>query len=205
MTKAKKKNNSSRKNGPLSSNSVSMNLSAEKFIKERGRKIPIEVCYLDKKGIKEVGSGTGMIVRLHEGGRRTVGLYFIDTWCRGVFNTIYLSLLDEDDYEALLEKLKEESSVEEVSYEELHNWIFGAVEFAREAGIEPCRSFAISKYLLEDDENEDIPIIEYEFGDEGKHHLVVETAEEGLKYYPTLEKHLGKDYRITIEDEEEDS
>ena len=74
----------------------------------------------------------------------------------------------------------------------LHNWVFGALEYAAEAGLAPHKDFAVARYLLEDDEDERVPIIEYEFGLKGKHHLVCNSMDEFLRLKPVLDAHLGE-------------
>ncbi len=167
-------------------------LSPEKFIRERGRSIPVEVCYLDKKSLKECGEGIGVVVRQHTGGKRTVGSYLIDVWCTGIKDAFYAVRLEESEYQDYIDRMVTQREMEEVPYEELHNWVFGALEYAAEAGIGPHPDFAVAKYLLEDDEDERIPIIEYEFGLGGKHHLVCGSEAELARYMPLLEKNLGE-------------
>ena len=173
------------------------NLSPEKFIRERGRKIPLEACYLDKESLEEYGEGMGYIIRKHEGGKKTIGIFLIDKWCLGIKDAFYAARIDEDQYEELMEEMRK-TSAEEVSYEELHNWIFGALEYADEAGIDPCKQFSVAKYLLEDDEDESIPIIEYEFGHNGVHHLVVDSMKDALYYLPAIYSNLGNNYKMTV-------
>ena len=169
-------------------------LSPEKFIRERGRSIPVEVCYLDRKSLKECGEGHAVIVRQHKGGKRTIGVFLIDAWCRGVRDTFYVARMEEDEYRDFMDRMLGNPALhlEEVPYEELHNWVFGALEYAAEAGIGPHKDFAVAKYLLEDDEDERIPIIEYEFGLGGQHHLVCGSEAELARYMPLLEKNLGE-------------
>ncbi len=167
-------------------------LSPEKFIRERGRSIPVEVCYLDRKSLKECGEGIGVVVRQHTGGKRTVGSYLIDAWCTGIKDAFYAVRLEESEYQDYIDRMVTQREMEEVPYEELHNWVFGALEYAAEAGIGPHPDFAVAKYLLEDDEDERIPIIEYEFGLGGKHHLVCGSEAELARYMPLLEKNLGE-------------
>lgn len=83
------------------------------------------------------------------------------------------------------------------SYEEAHNWIYGAVAFALEAGIEPNKNFLITQYILEDD-TEDIPLIDMAFGLDGMHYLFCESQQEADHYIPTLKKHLGDNFKISI-------
>ena len=63
----------------------------------------------------------------------------------------------------------------------VHNWIYGAIAWANEAGISPHKSFSVTQYMLEED-TEDIPLIEYEFGCNGKHRLCCSSKIEANKY-----------------------
>ena len=168
-------------------------LSPEKFIRERGRSIPIEVCYLDLDSLKECGEGQAIVVRQHTGGKRTLGCYLIDAWCRGVKDAFYALRLEESEYRDFLERLHDNPAyhLEEVPYEVLHNWVYGAIAFAEEAGLAPHKDFAVAQYLLEEDDDR-IPLIEYEFGLHGKHHLVCNSLDEIFRLRAILDEHLGK-------------
>ena len=86
----------------------------------------------------------------------------------------------------------------ECSYEEAHNWVYGAIAWAEEAGIAPDKSFAITKYMLEED-TDDVPLIEYEFGYNGKHLLMANNNLELSKYLPLMKKNLGEgNFAFTI-------
>ena len=58
----------------------------------------------------------------------------------------------------------------ECSYEEAHNLVWGSIAYAEEAGIAPDKSFRLTQYIL-DEETDDVPLIEYEYGKDGKHFL----------------------------------
>ncbi|MBR1509264.1 MAG: plasmid pRiA4b ORF-3 family protein [Bacteroidales bacterium] len=154
----------------------------------------MEKCYLDLESIKELGEGQAVIVRQHTGGKRTIGAFLIDAWCRGVRDAFYVARMEESDYEDFMDRLlgNPAQHLEEVPYEVLHNWVFGAVEYAAEAGLAPHKDFAVARYLLEDDEDERFPIIEYEFGLNGKHHLVCNSYQELERLKPVLDANLGK-------------
>lgn len=173
-------------------------ISIENKIKQRGRTWEIGDCYICRESLMNEGEGDIIVTRKHKGGKITVGCYLIDRWCTGVKDTFYNAMLDEYEYDKFLQKVSG-LGIEKVDYVEAHNWIFGAVEYAAEAGIKPHKDFAVTKYLLEDDEDERIPIIEYEFGDNGKYHLVCHTQQEANKYLPALERNIGTgNFLITI-------
>ena len=174
------------------------NISIENKIKQRGRTWEIGDCYICRESLMNEGEGDVIVTRKHKGGKITVACFLIDRWCTGVKDTFYKAMLDAVEYEKFFQKIST-LGIEKVDYIEAHNWVFGAVEYASEAGIKPHKDFAITKYLLEDDEDERIPIIDYEFGDNGKYHLVCNTQQEANKYLPILERNIGKgNFLITI-------
>ena len=76
--------------------------------------------------------------------------------------------------------------------------MYGAIAWAEEAGIEPDKSFAVTKYMLEED-TDNIPLIEYEFGRDGKHLLMANNNLEASRYLPLLKKNLGEgNFAFTI-------
>lgn len=176
------------------------NISPEKLIRERGRSLEIHECYMDKELLKDCGETTIIITRRHKGDKFTVGIYLLDTYCTGVKDTFYRTRMDEMDYKDLIQHFSSHCNLQKTDYIEVHNWIFGAVEFAEEAGIKPHKDFAVTKWLLEDDEDESIPIIEYEFGKNGKHFLVSQTKADADKYIPLLRKNLGNDFQFIIKE-----
>lgn len=128
-----------------------------------------------------------------------MGYFLVDSLCTGVKDSFYRLRLEDyelqDDYVNSYEGL----TFRECSYEEAHNRIYGSIAFAEEAGISPDKSFALSKYILEED-TDDIPLIEYEYGLNGKHYLVCDTRREASEFLPILRKHLGEngfEYMIT--------
>ena len=74
--------------------------------------------------------------------------YLVDTYCTGVKDSLYKLRIEEEDFNDFLEKLSEVSELEECSYEEAHNIIYGAVDFAEEIEITPDDSFRLTRYML---------------------------------------------------------
>jgi len=163
-------------------------LSPEKFLKERMRSVEIGKCYVSD-GIWEQGMGHVMVTRKHTGGKVSFGNFLVDTYCLGVKNCMYRLRMEDYELDELLEDMQDRLGIHEVEYVEAHNIVWGAVEFALEGGIEPHKDFALAKYFLEED-TEDIPLIDYDFGYEGKHLLVANDNLELTTYLPTLRKNL---------------
>jgi hypothetical protein len=167
-------------------------LSPERFIRERMRSVKIGKCYMSTNQDLDQGGGYVVVTREHTGGRISVAVYLVDIWCTGVHGCLYRLRIEDYELDDMLENFGRLAHLEEVSYEEAHNMVWGCVAYAEEAGIAPCKDFALAKYFLEDD-TDDIPLIEYEYGKDGKYFLVANNNMELTKYLPLLKKNLGED------------
>lgn len=174
----------------------------EKYIREKARKLPIYKCYALNPRF-DVGIKNIMVIRQHPHGTFTAAFYFIDTWCTGVKDTIWVFSQDKDTIDdLLLDWSRKGLEMEEIEYVEAHNWIYGALTFAEEAGISPHPDFDITQYILEPDD-ENIELREYEFGRNGRYCLVVFNESEASKYTPALNSTLGKgNYDLVIRGED---
>ena len=170
-------------------------LSPEQYLKQKARSLEIGKCYISED-LTECGEGVIFVTRLHKGGKISMAFYLVDTFCLGIKDSSYKLRMEEEKVQEFLTHYKK---MNECSYEEAHNWIYGAIAFAEEGGIEPDKSFELTQYMLEED-TDDIPLIEYEFGRNGEHLLVCHTVQEANRYLPTLRKHLGNDVKFVIED-----
>ena len=177
-------------------------LSPEKYIKERARTLPVCGCHVNQDWT-EVGLATVVVVRRHPQNTYTCGYYLVDTFCRGVKDSLYKFSISGEELENLLDMTGGPKRLQKIDYAEAHNLIFGAIAFAEEAGIEPDKSFDLTRYLLEED-TDDIPLIDYEYGKEGRHFLAAFSRLEANKYLPLLEKNLKGNYEYTVLDEEDD-
>ncbi|MDE5877889.1 MAG: hypothetical protein K2H47_10405, partial [Muribaculaceae bacterium] len=190
---AKKKSKNKNKQQPK--------MSPERFIRERVRKLPIGKCYItpdwEQTGIAQV-----IITRIRANGNYVVGIFLVDTFCIGIKDTIYYTDFSEDELKELINHYKSGPGLEEISYNEAHNIIYGAIEFAEEGGIRPMKNFAVTQYILEED-TEDIPLIEYDFGKNGKHFLVIGSDRREMHYLNTLKKTLGDDFEYIMNTEED--
>lgn len=170
-------------------------LSPEQYLKQKARSLEIGKCYISDD-IAECGEGVIFVTRNHKGGKVSMAFYLVDIYCLGMKDSYYKLRMDEEEIQDYVSRY---TKMRECSYEEAHNWIYGAIAFAEEGGIEPDRSFALSQYMLEED-TDDIPLIEYEFGKDGQHFLVCHSVQEANRYLPTLREHLGGDVKFVIED-----
>lgn len=179
-------------------------LSPEKYIITKARSLPIEKCLINKDW-KTLGEASIIVERQHKSGNRTLGIYLVDTFCLGMKSAYYMFNQDNIEYESIEERYSEAFEVEEIPYVEVHNIIYGAISYAEECGFEPVKEFAVAKYILEED-TEDIPLIEYEFGKDGKPFLMVNTQLEASKLLPVLIENVGSgnfDYYIADNEDDE--
>ena len=179
-------------------------LSPAKYLKEKARSLAIGKCYISED-IEACGEGNVIVTRMHKNGKVSVGVFLMDIFCLGVKNAFHMLRMDESEFALLKEKMAN-SGIRECSYEEAHNWIYGAIAFAEEGGINPHPGFTLAQYLLEED-TDDVPLIEYDFGKDGKHFLIANSQSEANKYVPTLKKNLGDnfDFLIIAGDDEDES
>ena len=179
-------------------------MSPERYLREKARQLPIYKCY---KGTEHGSIGEMMIVvaRQHKQGTITYAGFLLDTWCVGVKNAFWRFSETQEDFEELIDHMRDNlADFEEISYVEAHNWIYGAKDWATNAGIEPCKDFALAKYLLEEDDD-NVELIEYDFGKEGEYVLVAFSQQEANKYIPALDRNLGKgNYQVLIQVDDED-
>ncbi len=163
-------------------------LSPDEYVKQRARTLVIGKCYVSED-IEKAGEGHVIVSRRHTGGKVSVAFYLVDIWCVGVKDSYYRLRMEDYEFEEMIEEYR--LGIRECSYEEAHNRIYGAIAFAEEAGIAPDKSFNVTKYMLEED-TDDIPLIEYEYGREGKHTLITRNNLEASRYLPLLKKNLGE-------------
>lgn len=178
-------------------------LSPEQYIKQKARTLEIGKCYVNDD-LEAMGEGHIIVSRKHTGGRVSIAVYLVDIWCVGVKDTFYRLRMEDYEFKEMIDTYR--LGLRECSYDEAHNRIYGAIAFAEEAGIEPDKSFKITQYMLEEDDD-NIPLIEYEYGKNGKHTLVTHSRLEASRYLPLLEKNLGKgnfDYILNADDEDWD-
>lgn len=148
-----------------------------------------------------------IVTRVRPSGNLVMAAFLVDTFCLGVKDAGYHENMTPSDFEEYLNNYKKGMGLEEISYNEVHNIIYGAMAFAEDGGIEPSKEFYPAGYVLEED-TDDIPLIEYDFGKNGKHFLVVNPDRKEMPYYHILKKNLGDDFEFVMpygeEDEEDD-
>lgn len=181
-------------------------LSPYRFMREKARTLPIGKCYIAPPDWQESGMAHVIVTRVRPSGNLVMASFLVDTFCLGVKDAGYHENTTPYDFEEYLDNYRNGMGLEEISYNEAHNIIYGAMAFAEEGGIEPAKEFDPAGYILEED-TDDIPLIEYDFGKNGKHFLVVNPNRKEMPYLNILKKNLGDDFEFVMpfgEDDEED-
>lgn len=172
-------------------------LSPYRFMREKARTLPIGKPNIAPPDWQESGMAHVIVTRVRPSGNLVMGAFLVDTFCLGVKDAGYHENMVPSDFEGYLNNYKRGMGLEEISYNEAHNIIYGAMAFAEEGGIKPVKEFDPAGYILEED-TDDIPLIEYDFGKNGKHFLVVSPDRKEMPYYHILKKNLGDDFEFTM-------
>ena len=198
MAKKKSKNKSRGHKVPV--------LSPYRFMREKARTLPIGKCYIAPPDWQEAGMAHIVVTRVRQSGNLVMASFLVDTFCLGVKDAGYHENITSSDFEEYLNNYRDGMGLEEISYNEAHNIIYGAMAFAEDGGIYPVKEFDPAGYILEED-TDDIPLIEYDFGKNGKHFLVVNPDRKEMPYYHILKKKLGDDFEYVMPygDETEDN
>ena len=167
-------------------------ISPERYMRERVRNLPIGKCYINPDW-QENGMAHILVTRKRAGGNIVYASFLVDTFCLGVKDAEYAIDLTEDDLEDALKHFRSTHEMIETDYDKVHNLIYGAIEFAEEGGIQPVKEFNTASYALSEDTDE-IPLIEYEYGKDGKHFLIIGEDGKERRYLPILSSHLGDNF-----------
>lgn len=179
--------------------STTQSLTPEKYLRQRVRSLEIGECYATDMFNDGGGEGVVIVSRKHSGGKYSMCAYLIDAFCLGIKNSTYNMWIEDYEFRDIIRQYE---GLKQCSYEEAHNMVYGAMEFALEAGIVPHSSFALTQYMLEEDDDR-IPIIDYPFGKDGKHFLVADNMQQANRYLPLLRRNLGEgNYDYILTDEE---
>ncbi len=176
-------------------------LSPDAYMRKVMRTLPVDKCYVNPDW-EHQGMGHVIVVRRRPDNKFAFTCYLVDTFCLGVKDAFYRTRVEEFELGDIIDNFKQRIGLEECSYAVAHNLVLGAVEFAEEGGIEPCREWDLAQYGLDED-SEDIELIEYDYGRDGKHFLHTYTRSEGAMYLPILRQHLGDNFDFEFEVDKE--
>jgi hypothetical protein len=177
-------------------------LSPEKYITTRARTLPIHKSLVTDDW-EETKMATAVVIRQHVNGNFTLGIYLLDLMCLGVTDSMYRFNLTPGECDRMINAYKR--PLIETDYNIVHNIIYAAHDFAADFDIAPHKSFELTKYILEED-NDDIPLIEIEVGDEnGNPSLMVDPSYNYAPVLKKLEANAGKgNYTFYVKGQEEE-
>jgi hypothetical protein len=136
--------------------------SPENYIKNQARLLPVGGCFITGDW-ETTGICTIFITREHKTGNVTFGIYLVDLYCLGLKDTSYSFNAEYDQF--VYSKINL-GDFERCEYALAHNIIFGAIAYAEDYGFKPHKDFAVSQFILEEDD-EQVPLMEIEFGLDG--------------------------------------
>ncbi len=192
---AKSKSSSKKKSGA----SQTAHLSPAEFLRTKARTLPLGKCYIGVNRDNPT-QRQAIVTRLRPSGNIAAGLFLIDTWCFGLTDAFCQVNLTPAGWEDLFEEMREEFDLLEKPYPEVHNLIYSAIEFAEEDGLPIPDTFDLVENILEED-NDSIPLIPYNLGLNGKHHLEISKYDEATRNsLMQLKARLGDKFEYTITD-----
>ncbi|MFP5041823.1 hypothetical protein [Parasediminibacterium sp. JCM 36343] len=174
-------------------------LSPKKYIETKARKLPIYKCIINRDWAS-ARIASIIVTRRHINGNVTAGLYLVDLLCLGIKDTSYSFNVDESEF---FKGTPFKNFTMEIDYNLAHNIIYAGHDFALDFDIPPHPDFAITRFILEEDnDNDNIPLLDIPVGDEkGNPHLMIAPG-TSLKYkyaYDKLLKNAGEgNFRYTI-------
>jgi len=172
-------------------------LSEKGYIIKKGRQLPFNEIYI-RQDWKETGLAEIIVSKKQPGGNLLVGSYIVDTYCLGVKDCFAKFNLTQYEYEDLKEQIMRDIIFKRLKVNELHNIIYGAIDYAEELGFKPHKDFEVAQYLL-DPELIDDGIDEIEFGKGGQPLFIQGPYDNPDIIMATLNKTVGEGNYLYIQ------
>ncbi len=173
----------------------------KKYIKQRGRSLPIERCIIIKEQ-EDIGLEQCMIIRKQPSGYFAFGFFLVDRYCLGIKNTVVNCNVTEDELRDIIKKFSGTGILEEVTPNYFHNLIYASVDYANELGFSPNRDFALAEYLLSEEYIDD-GIDTIELGKDGKPLFIAGQFDNVKMILGTLNRNVGEsnyDYIMPLDE-----
>ncbi len=138
--------------------------SPKKYIQTKARQLPIYACYINQDW-ESSKLAQIVVARKHTNGNLTFAAYLTDLLGLGVKDTMFNYNQPIFTFDGLIKGMGENMII--CDYALAHNLIYGAADFAYGYAIKSHKDWDLTQYLLEED-TEAIPLIEFEFGINGK-------------------------------------
>lgn len=164
--------------------------SQKKYLKEKGRALPIYKCYVSD-GYEEKGLTICLIIKKQPSGKFSFASILIDRFCLGVKNSIAKCNFNEIELEEIYEKSSQQGELLEVTPEYFHNLVYGAIDYAEELGFRTPKDFYMAEYLLDETYITD-DIDHIEFGHKGKPLYIQGPYDNSKPIIATLNHSVGE-------------
>lgn len=164
--------------------------SPKKYLKEKGRNLPIEKCLISD-GYDQKGLTMCLFIKRQPGGKFTFANILVDRLCLDVKNSLANCNFTQIELDELIDKMKQNAPCVEVTPAYFHNFIYGAIDFAGELGFNPSKDFYIVEYILDSNLVDD-GIDEIEMGWEGKPLYIEGPYDNSKKIFNALNNSVGK-------------
>ena len=163
----------------------------EKYIRENGRKLPIDRC-LVADGYKKQLLTLCLITRRQPSGYLSMAFFMIDRNCLGIKNAMFSCNMTDREVEDMIQKTTAHlGKMKEVSPVYFHNLVYGALDYAESIGFAPEKDFATAEYLLNPELTDD-GIDDIEFGMDGKPYFMSGPDDDVQKVLSTLNRTVGE-------------
>ncbi len=170
-------------------------LSPKQYIKTNMRKLPYYVCLANEgwESPDMVELVTVIISKKFQSGKIAYATYLVDRACLGLKNTICVLSATEEQFQDAVEEFGSNSggALAEISVEDAHNLIYGAIDYAEELGFSPEPGWAITQYFLDEELITD-GIDKIKFGKNGKPFFFAGPYDNAKKVLETLRKNVGE-------------
>ena len=163
--------------------------SPKKYLKEKGKKLPIKVCYVSDN-YKTKGLTMCLLVREQPGGKFLFANILIDRLCLGVKSTMANCNVTNTELNGMIEKMKSNAPVGKVSPAYFHNLVYGAIDYAAELGLDSPKDFYLTEYLLDENLIDD-GIDDIEMGWDGKPMYIQGPYDNTQKILSALTQSVG--------------
>lgn len=172
--------------------------SPEKYIRQNGRKLPIEKCLVAENAIKN-GVVVCIIIRKQPSGLFSFASFVVDRFCLGIKDAMANCNYSKIQIDDLLARMSPFGVLKEVPAAYFHNLVYGALDYAEDLGFSPNESFDIAEHLLDPD-LADEGIDDIEFGYNGKPLYIQGPFDDANRIIKTLNSTVGEgNYEFVVE------
>ncbi len=166
-------------------------MSPERYIVQKGRSLGFYECLINGD-MRDVGLAVIVISKQMPSGNFIIGLYLIDFLCLGLKNTYLRFNFSKQEYEEFVEMAyKDTNEIMRCDTIYAHDFIYGAIDYAKSLGFNPNEKFRVTEYLLDPDLISD-DIDKIEFGKNGKPLFIQGENDNATRIINKLNETVGK-------------